>query len=105
MERIIADRVAQAIEDHEKKQVPSSNSKGIILYWCCSHKDIYECQHISKGPFPHWWRLGTFVTVGSRESEQDFHGLNLRDEDYRVMTQDTEIQKMEQGIMNLTLKE
>ncbi|GKF40400.1 hypothetical protein Tco_0120461, partial [Tanacetum coccineum] len=38
MERIIADRVAQAIEDHEKKRVPSSNSEGSSGTGSCSHK-------------------------------------------------------------------
>ncbi|GJS91422.1 putative reverse transcriptase domain-containing protein, partial [Tanacetum coccineum] len=38
MERIIADRVAQAIEDHEKKRVPSSNSEGSSCTGGCSHK-------------------------------------------------------------------
>ncbi|GJW07134.1 hypothetical protein Tco_1569557 [Tanacetum coccineum] len=31
MERIIADRVAQAIEEHEKKRVSSSNSEGSLM--------------------------------------------------------------------------
>ncbi|GJR63470.1 reverse transcriptase domain-containing protein [Tanacetum coccineum] len=42
MERIIADRVAQAIEDHEKKRVSSSNSEGSSCTGGCSHKTFIE---------------------------------------------------------------
>ncbi|GJZ02265.1 hypothetical protein Tco_0520226 [Tanacetum coccineum] len=38
MERIIADRVAQAIEDHEKKRASSSNTEGSSSSGGCSHK-------------------------------------------------------------------
>ncbi|GJR61805.1 putative reverse transcriptase domain-containing protein [Tanacetum coccineum] len=38
MERIIADRVAQAIEDHDKKRASSSNTEGSSSSGGCSHK-------------------------------------------------------------------
>ncbi|GJV27354.1 hypothetical protein Tco_1383802 [Tanacetum coccineum] len=38
MERMIADRVAQAIEDHEKKRASSSNTEGSSSSGGCSHK-------------------------------------------------------------------
>ncbi|GJW66080.1 putative reverse transcriptase domain-containing protein [Tanacetum coccineum] len=38
MEKMIADRVAQAIEDHEKKRASSSNSEGSSSTGGCSHK-------------------------------------------------------------------
>ncbi|GKA89342.1 putative reverse transcriptase domain-containing protein, partial [Tanacetum coccineum] len=47
MEKIISDRVAQAIEDHEKKRASSSNAKGSSSTGGCSHKTFMSGKPLS----------------------------------------------------------
>ncbi|GJT86958.1 putative reverse transcriptase domain-containing protein [Tanacetum coccineum] len=141
MERIIADRVAQAIEDHEKKRVPSSNSEGSSCTGGCSHKTFMSGKpHSFNGTegvvgLTRWMEKMEQVFGTCKCAEQDkvvyaastFEGRaltwwngNIRTlglenankipwtEFKEMMTTeycpDTEIQKMEQELWNLTLK-
>ncbi|GJW49126.1 putative reverse transcriptase domain-containing protein [Tanacetum coccineum] len=111
MERMIADRVAQAIEDHEKKRASSSNTEGSSSSGGCSHKTFMNGK-------PHSFN-GTEVVVGltrwMEKMEQVFGTCKCAEQDKIPWTEfkemmtteycpDTEIQKMEQELWNLTLK-
>ncbi|GJU98754.1 putative reverse transcriptase domain-containing protein [Tanacetum coccineum] len=143
MERIIADRVAQAIEDHEKKRVPSSNSEGSSCTGGCSHKTfmsgkphsftVYglegvvgltrwmekmeqvfgtcKCAEQDKvvyaastfeGRALTWWN-GNIRTLGL-ENANKIPWTEFKEMMTTEYCPDTEIQKMEQELWNLTLK-
>ncbi|GJW20013.1 reverse transcriptase domain-containing protein [Tanacetum coccineum] len=141
MERMIADRVAQAIEDHEKKRASSSNTEGSSSSGGCSHKTFMNGKpHSFNGTegvvgLTRWMEKMEQVFGTCKCAEQDkvvyaastFEGRaltwwngNIRTlglenankipwtEFKEMMTTeycpDTEIQKMEQELWNLTLK-
>ncbi|GJW26981.1 putative ribonuclease H-like domain-containing protein [Tanacetum coccineum] len=141
MERMIADRVAQAIEDHEKKRASSSNTEGSSSSGGCSHKTFMNGKpHSFNGTegvvgLTRWMEKMEQVFGTCKCAEQDkvvyaastFEGraltwwngnvrtLGLENankipwtEFKEMMTTeycpDTEIQKMEQELWNLTLK-
>ncbi|GJS85495.1 putative reverse transcriptase domain-containing protein [Tanacetum coccineum] len=116
MERIIADRVAQAIEDHEKKRVPSSNSEGSSCTGGCSHKTFMSGKPHSfngtEGVPAHSRVVPSLGGTGGKKPNPYFGSENAYKipwtEFKEMMTTeycpDTEIQKMEQELWNLTLK-
>ncbi|GJX71269.1 putative reverse transcriptase domain-containing protein [Tanacetum coccineum] len=110
MERIIADRVAQAIEDHEKKRASSSNTEGSSSSGGCSHKTFMNgkphsfngTEGVSSRACPQLGGMGTSY-FGSRDAK-NIHVLNFKEMMTTEYCPDTEIQKMEQELWNLTLK-
>ncbi|GJY41552.1 putative reverse transcriptase domain-containing protein, partial [Tanacetum coccineum] len=131
MEKMISDRVAQAIEDHEKKRASSSNSEGSSSTGGCSHKAFMSGKpHPFNGTegvvgLTRWMEKMEQVFGTCKCAEQDkvvyaastFEGRALTwwngnkipwTEFKEMMTTeycpDTEIQKMEQELWNLTLK-
>ncbi|GJU31939.1 putative reverse transcriptase domain-containing protein [Tanacetum coccineum] len=108
MERMIADRVAQAIEDHEKKRASSSNTEGSSSSGGCSHKTYNEGQPHSfnastfEGRALTWWN-GNVRTLGL-ENANKIPWTEFKEMMTTEYCPDTEIQKMEQELWNLTLK-
>ncbi|GJU06497.1 hypothetical protein Tco_0510487 [Tanacetum coccineum] len=101
MERMIADRVAQAIEDHEKKRASSSNTEGSSSSGWILDKVVYAASTF-EGRALTWWN-GNVRTLGL-ENANKIPWTEFKEMMTTEYCPDTEIQKMEQELWNLTLK-
>ncbi|GJT03909.1 putative reverse transcriptase domain-containing protein [Tanacetum coccineum] len=108
MERIIADRVAQAIEDHEKKRASSSNterssSSGVFGTCKCAEQDkVVYAASTFEGRALTWWN-GNIRTLGL-ENANKIPWNEFKEMMTTEYCPETEIQKMEQELWTLTLK-